>query len=144
MPQWCKINFYRGSHKKHYWFLKIVIWKSSSWNLTKSFRFHYKNIGRKSVPPGHSSFLNNSTQINDYQSLDEFSTWQIDDIFLFFPENRLSHFIQIVSTGDNLHEMLNLFSKWNKKNISKCRLLKFLSSLTRVRTAFTQTYDLPK
>ena len=25
--------------------------------------------------------------------------------FLFYPENRLSHFIQIVSLGDNLHEM---------------------------------------
>ena len=25
--------------------------------------------------------------------------------FLFFPENRLKHFMQIVSLGDNLHEM---------------------------------------
>ena len=31
-----------------------------------------------------------------------------DDIFLFFffPENRLWHFMQIVSLGDNLHELL--------------------------------------
>ena len=27
--------------------------------------------------------------------------------FLFFPENRICYFIQIVSTGDNLHEMSN-------------------------------------
>ena len=25
--------------------------------------------------------------------------------FLFFPENRIWHFMQIVSLGDNLHEM---------------------------------------
>ena len=27
--------------------------------------------------------------------------------FLFFPENRIWHFMQIVSIGDNLHEMSN-------------------------------------
>ena len=27
--------------------------------------------------------------------------------FLFFPENRIWHFMQIVSLGDNLHEMSN-------------------------------------
>ena len=27
--------------------------------------------------------------------------------FLFFPENRIWHFMQIVSVGDNLHEMSN-------------------------------------
>ena len=43
----------------------------------------------------------------------------IDAIFLFFPENRLWHFLQIVSLGDSLHEMSNLFSGKNKKkNIS--------------------------
>ena len=33
--------------------------------------------------------------------------------FLFFPENRIWHFMQIVSTGDNLHEMSILVS-WEK------------------------------
>ena len=43
--------------------------------------------------------------LNLYHCLGIFSSWQID-IFLFFPENRLWHFMQIVSsTGDNLHEM---------------------------------------
>ena len=27
--------------------------------------------------------------------------------FLVFPENRIWHFMQIISIGDNLHEMLN-------------------------------------
>ena len=27
------------------------------------------------------------------------------EIFLFFPENRIQHFMQIVSLGDNLHEI---------------------------------------
>ena len=32
-------------------------------------------------------------------------------VVLYFPENRIWHFMQIVSIGDNLHEMSNpLFS----------------------------------
>ena len=34
--------------------------------------------------------------------------------------------MQIVSAGDNLHEMSNLFSGNNKRNISVCCLLKIL------------------
>ena len=34
-----------------------------------------------------------------------FSSWHIEIFFLFSPENRIWHFMQIVSTGDNLHEM---------------------------------------
>ena len=41
-------------------------------------------------------------------------------IFLIFPENKICHFMQIVSIGDNLHEMSNLVSWGKKKNISKC------------------------
>ena len=44
--------------------------------------------------------------------------------FLFFTENGIQHFKQIVSNEDNLHEMSNLISWENKKNISKCCLLK--------------------
>ena len=40
-------------------------------------------------------------------SIEIFSRQQIDDIFLFFPVNRIWHFMQIVSWGDNLHEMSN-------------------------------------
>ena len=29
------------------------------------------------------------------------------EFFLFFPENRFWHFMQIVSNGDNLHEISN-------------------------------------
>ena len=51
-----------------------------------------------------------------YHSLGNFSRQQIDDIFfLFFPENRIWHFMQIVS---NI-----LFFGKNKENISKCFLL---------------------
>ena len=40
-----------------------------------------------------------------YHSMGKFSRRQVDDIFLlfFFPENRLWHFMQFVSWGDNLH-----------------------------------------
>ena len=51
--------------------------------------------------------------------------------FLFFLENRFCHFMQVVSNGDNLHEMLNSFSGKNKKNILKCRLLIFTQSAKR-------------
>ena len=53
--------------------------------------------------------------------------------FLFFPENRIWHFMQIVSSGDNLHAMSNPVFWENKKNISKCRLLKFLPRVLSVK-----------
>ena len=53
-------------------------------------------------------------------------------IFLFFPKNRIWNFMQIVSLGDNLHECHILFSGKNKKNISKCCLLKVLPRVLSV------------
>ena len=37
-------------------------------------------------------------------------------IFLTFPENKIWHFMQIVSTGDNLHEM-SIPVSWKKRKI---------------------------
>ena len=34
-------------------------------------------------------------------------------VFLFFPENKVGHFMHIVSLGDNLHEILKLIF-WGK------------------------------
>ena len=34
-----------------------------------------------------------------------FSRWQFETFFLFFLENKIWHFMQIVSLGDNLHEV---------------------------------------
>ena len=34
-----------------------------------------------------------------------FSRWYFDMFFLFIPDKRIWHFMQIVSNGDNLHEM---------------------------------------
>ena len=36
-----------------------------------------------------------------------FSRRSTRDIFVFYPENRIRHFMQIVSIGDNLHDMSN-------------------------------------
>ena len=77
--------------------------------------------------------INRPKCFNLYHSLGIFSRRQIDDICLFFPENRIWHFMQIVSLGDNLHEMSILFSEKNKKNISKCRLLKILPRVLSVK-----------
>ena len=51
----------------------------------------------------------------------------------FFSENRLWHFIQIVS-GEKLHEMYKPIFWENKKYISKCCLLKFLPRMLSVKT----------
>ena len=40
-------------------------------------------------------------------------------VFLFFPENRIWHYMQIISLRDSLHEMSNLFSGKNKKKYFK-------------------------
>ena len=42
-----------------------------------------------------------------YYAMSKFSRQQTDDIFLLFLENRIWHFMQIVSLGDNLHEVSN-------------------------------------
>ena len=42
-------------------------------------------------------------------------------LFLFFPENKIWHFMQIVSSGNNLHEMSNpVFLEKNKKKCHQC------------------------
>ena len=43
--------------------------------------------------------------VNIYPSQSKFSRRQTDFFFLFFPKNRICHFKQIVSNGDNLHEI---------------------------------------
>ena len=46
--------------------------------------------------------------------MSKFSKWQTDDSFLIFLENRIRHFMQIVSSGDDLHEMSNCVH-WKKE-----------------------------
>ena len=41
-------------------------------------------------------------------TMGRFSRLQIDEIFLFSQKIGFEHFIQIVSCGENLHEMSNL------------------------------------
>ena len=85
-------------------------WRQFAWNANSCFLEKKKNISK---------------------CCDKFMIF-----FLFFPLNRIWHFMQIVSTGD-LHEMSNPVSweknKKNKKTISKCRLLKLLSRLLNVK-----------
>ena len=47
-----------------------------------------------------------------------FSRWQIGNI-LFFLENLIWHFLQIVSKVDNLHEVSDLIFKEKKKKYFK-------------------------
>ena len=55
--------------------------------------------------------------------------------FLFFPENRIWHFMQIVSLETICMKCQILISGKNKKNISKCRLLKILPRVLSVNFA---------
>ena len=56
------------------------------------------------------------------KNIQQTTFWNI--LFLIFPYNRLCHFMQIVSIGDNLHKMSKLIV-WGKikKILSVCRLL---------------------
>ena len=40
---------------------------------------------------------------------------KLGKFFIFFPKHRIWHYMQIVSNGDNLHEMLNPVSGKKKK-----------------------------
>ena len=53
--------------------------------------------------------------------------------FLFCQENRILHFMQIVSSGDNLHEMSNHVSGKNKKNIKNLSFAEFAHSVLNVK-----------
>ena len=55
------------------------------------------------------------------------------NIFLIFPGNRIRYFVQIISNGDNLHEMLT--SVFWKKKIRKVSSVCCLLKLTRERWA---------
>ena len=61
------------------------------------------------------------------------------DIFLFFPENRIWYFMQIASIGDNLLSCKILFPWKNKKNISKCWLLKILPTGLSINEFYHQS-----
>ena len=52
------------------------------------------------------------------------------NIFLFFPENRFWHFMQIVFSGDNLYEMSDLFSEKNKKTVINLSSTELTQSFT--------------
>ena len=57
--------------------------------------------------------------VAEYFNLYPLWAYSADDnlviFFLFFPENSIWHFMQIVSIGDNLHECQTLFSGKNTK-----------------------------
>ena len=76
----------------------------------------YSGVGCPSCPflPALCPLKSNATFWfkKSYQHLNFTTLWatSADDkliFFLFFPENRIWHFMQIVSTGDNLHGMSN-------------------------------------
>ena len=48
-----------------------------------------------------------SSLFNPYSLLADSADDKLDVLFLFFTENRIQWFMQIVSKGDNLHEMSN-------------------------------------
>ena len=59
---------------------------------------------------------------------------QTDDIFYFFPESRIWYFMQIVSVGDNMHDMSKP-AVWEKyeKYYNMMSAAKILSRVLRVK-----------
>ena len=62
----------------------------------------------------------------------------LETFFLFFPENRLWHFMQIVSSGDNLQEMSKPVFLGN---IRKMFLILLSAELTRSMVLFKQSLE---
>ena len=58
-------------------------------------------------------------KFNLYHSPSQFIRRQFDDIFLSFPRKQVLTFLHIVSNGDKIHELSNLFSEENKKKYFK-------------------------
>ena len=52
--------------------------------------------------------------------------------FLFVPENRIRHFIEIVFTGENLHEMSDPVF-WGKKNITSMSSVELAQRVVNVK-----------
>ena len=77
------------------------------------FTFHANCLQRTQLPEILFSRRNKKNIINLLSA-------DIQIVFLFFPENRIWYFMQIVSSGDNLYEMSNpvfcFLGKNNKNN----------------------------
>ena len=88
-------------------------------NMSKNnlWRIHHNriNILKKCV------YLENNTSLRLSTLGKIFSRRHFEMFFLFFPENRIRHFMQTVSNGDNLHEMSNpIFGIKLGKKLSTC------------------------
>ena len=69
----------------------------------------------------HNIYFSEAINLYDSRLIQQTINWMI-----FFPE-------KLASFGDNLHEIKPIFWEKNKKNISKCHLLKFLPSVQRIK-----------
>ena len=73
----------------------------------------FGHLNKTGVRATMASKLEEQRSVIKFQLLTFTTLWAFsaDDkmmlFFLFFPENRIWHFMQIVSLGDNLHEMSN-------------------------------------
>ena len=71
-----------------------------------------------------------------------FSRRHFEIFFLiFFPENRFWHFMQIVSIGDNLHEMSNPVMGKNKKNITDLSSAEYAERVVRIKARLFKYTD---
>ena len=110
--------------------LWVLLPREFAYNINLFFFFSRKN--KKSISECRLLPLkSNRIKVDLYRSLDRISRRQTDDILLIFPENRLWHFMQIVSQGGEMREMTKYIFWENNKNVSRCRLLKRLPSPKR-------------
>ena len=75
----------------------------------------HKDLGRKAILENtHAAKLAIIPYLTFSHLSKSFGGWYFEIFVIFFPENRIWHFMQIVSTGDNLHEMSDPVF-WKKK-----------------------------
>ena len=80
--------------------------KNKTWHLWQ-FRWNVKHYFLWKHKENKNIICRFDWQFNTYHAMGRFSRRQTNDIFLFFLENRIWHFMQIVSLGDSLLEVVN-------------------------------------
>ena len=86
-------------------------------------------LPRTSITDGSFTFQLSGRYLTLSTLVKNFSRRQFE---IFFPENRLWHFMQILSSGDSLQEMSNpVFWEKNKKNITNVSFAELVKRLVK-------------
>ena len=116
-------------------FLKQNLSINFGWNWIRFLSFHVAHDVEFWISFGLFLIRTACWEVSTYHAMGKFSRRQTDDIFfLFLLENRIWHFMQIVSPQETIWMKCQiLFIRKNKKNLSKYIQLQLLPSMKSVR-----------